>query len=97
MHGFNFRKQNLIFDPGFEFDLCLIRETLLSSETAISDISCLWTGPNFWSPSLGRQGSVAVLIKENLDASVISLKTCGRVLSILLQVANALVLKLKIP
>ena len=80
----------MIFDPGFTFDLCLIQESLLSNESAITDISPRWVGPSFWSPSLGRQGGVAILIKENFDASVISWvkDSCGRILSLLLQIAN---------
>lgn len=90
MHGFNSRKENLIFDPDFNFDLCLVQEMLLSCEKSINDSASCWAGPSFWSPAVGKQGGIAILINENSDVNVISwLKdSCGHVLSLLVEIAN---------
>lgn len=90
MRGFNSRKGNLIFDPDFNFDLCLVQETLLSCEKSMNDSASRWAGLSFWSPAVGKQGGVPILINENSDVNVISwLKdSCGRVLSLLVEIAN---------
>ena len=88
MRGLTSRKESLISDLGF--DLVLIQETLLSCEESINASISRWPGPSFWSPALGKQGGVAILIKENFEANVISwLKDSrGRVLSLLLQIGS---------
>ena len=83
----------MIFDPSFNFDICLIQETLLSTETSIKASSSRWAGPSFWSPALGKQGGVAILINEHFAVNVIPwLKdSCGSVLSLLLRIGSVCV------
>lgn len=90
MRGLNKRKEYLISDPTCNFDVSFVQETLFSCEESIKDFSSRRSGPSFWSPALGKQGSLAVLIKENFDGKVISWRkdSCGRIPSLLLETAN---------
>ena len=90
LHSLNARKENLIIAPGFDFYICFVQETLLSCKKSINDFSCRWRGPTFWSPAIWKQGGVAILFKEHFDGKIISWckEACGRILSILLELAN---------
>ena len=63
-----------------------MQETLVSSELSIRDLSSRWLGPSFWSPALGRQGGVAILIKDNFNGHVLNWRkdSSGRIISLLL-------------
>ena len=41
-------------------DICCVQETLLSEPPSAS----WWTAPSFWSPAMGKQGGVAILISS---------------------------------
>lgn len=63
---------------------------MISDENSISSLSSLWAGDSYWSPALGRQGGVLVLISKNFDGQVISWQkdSDGRVLSLLVRYGN---------
>ena len=65
-------------------DFCFVQETLISSESTIKSFSSLWKGPSFWSPEIGRQGGVAVLVSDRFPGDVKSWRkdSGGRVISI---------------
>ena len=90
MRGFNSRKEGLIFSSRFSFDLCFVQETLLSGAGSIGALSSRWPGPSFWSPAIGRQGGVAILINDNFNGRVLSWRkdSCGRVLSLLIELSE---------
>lgn len=90
MQGFNSRKEHLISDPGFNYDICFVQETQLSCEKSIKDFRSRWRGPSFWSPAAGKQGGVAILIKENFEGKIVSWNkdSGGRILSLLLELPN---------
>lgn len=90
MRGFNARKENLIFALAPSFDLCCVQETLLSSAKSIKDLSSRWSGPSFWSPAIGRQGGVAVLISDSFNGKVLNWRkdSCGRIISLLLDLSE---------
>ena len=90
MRGLNSRKQHLISDPGFNYDICFVQETQLSREKSIKDFGSRWRGPSFWAPAAGKQGGVAILIKESLEGKIVSWSkdSGGRILSLLLELPN---------
>ena len=42
-----------------------MQETLASNPDVINNLRSKWRGPSFWSPAIGKQGGVALLVKEN--------------------------------
>ena len=52
-----------------------------------------WTGPSFWSPAMGKQGGVAILISDDFNGKVSQWRKDpdGRVLSILIQFNSLLI------
>lgn len=90
MRGLNSRKLHLISDPGFNYDICFVQETQLSREKSIKDFGSRWRGPSFWAPAAGKQGGVAILIKESLEGKIVSWSkdSGGRILSLLLELPN---------
>ncbi len=83
-------RETLLFDHGKTFDFCLIQETLCSNSDTIAGLSSRWRGASFWSPAIGKQGGVAVLVNENVRGEVLSCRkdTEGRILSLLVSVDN---------
>lgn len=71
-------------------DVCLVQETLISDISFFRVLSAQWPGPSYWSPALGRQGGVFILISENFNRKVVSWNkdTGGRVVSLLLDLGN---------
>ena len=51
----------------------------------IESLRSKWTGKSFWSPALGKQGGVAILVSSNTDFEILQWKkdSSGRVLSVL--------------
>ena len=39
---------------------------LASNPDVINNLRFKWRGPSFWSPTVGKQGGVARLVRENL-------------------------------
>ena len=69
-------------------DICFVQETLVSSEANIKVLSRRWLGRSYWSPSIGKQGGVAVLISPKCSDEVVSWKkdSNGRIISILVRI-----------
>ena len=42
-----------------------MQETLATNPDVINNLRSKWRGPSFWSPAIGKQGGVALLVKEN--------------------------------
>ena len=81
---------NLLFDliEKSACDICFVQETLVSSEAKIKVLSRRWLGRSYWSPSIGKQGGVAVLISPKCSDEVVSWKkdSNGRIISILVRI-----------
>lgn len=81
---------NLLFDliEKSACDICFVQETLVSSEANIKVLSRRWLGRSYWSPSIGKQGGVAVLISPKCSDEVVSWKkdSNGRIISILVRI-----------
>ena len=87
--GFGPNREPLLFDHGKNFDFCLIQETLCA-DNAITGLSSRWRGPTFWSPAIGKQGGVAVLVNENFQGKILSWRKDidGRIVSLLIDIDN---------
>ena len=88
VHGFGEgAKQKDIFDycDGTRSDFTFLQETLASRDTVIADLRNTWPGKSFWSPALGKQGGVAVLVAEKTDFEIKQWKkdSSGRIISLL--------------
>lgn len=79
-----------IFDYAHSFDLCFVQESLISDLLVLADLGYRWPGKSFWSPALGKQGGVSVLINDRFDGNVISWckDSEGRILSLLIDLGN---------
>ena len=84
---------NLLFDliEKSDCDICLIQETLVSSDQNLKIFSRRWLGRSYWNPAIGRQGGVAVLVSPKCMDEIVSWKkdSNGHVLSILIRVDGA--------
>ena len=81
---------NLLFDliEKSDCDICLVQETLVSSDQSIKTLFCRWLRHSYWNPAIGKQGGVAVLISPKCTDEILSWKkdSNGRVLSIFIRV-----------
>ena len=61
---------------------------MISDQKSISSLSSRWGGKSFWSPAIGKQGGVLVLINDRFDCEVLSWKrdSSGRLVSLLIAV-----------
>ena len=68
-----------------------MQETLAATDSSIRKFTSQWSGPSYWSPALGKQGGVAVLVKENSPFEVLNWQkdSSGRIVSLLVKVADA--------
>ena len=91
--GFDRRKEHLIFDRAKAHDIVLVQETLISDFVEITRLSDRWSGPSFWSPAIGRQGGLSILISDNFHGKVLHWRkdSAGRVLTLLLQIGTCIV------
>lgn len=66
-------------------DFVFLQETLAANPVNIESLKAKWPGKSFWSPALGKQGGVAVLVSEKSDFKLDKWKkdTSGRILSVL--------------
>ena len=66
-------------------DFVFLQETLAARPDMIDSLRSKWPGKSFWSPALGKQGGVAILVSPKTDFDVLQWKkdTSGRVLSVL--------------
>jgi len=71
-------------------DVCFIQETQVSNEINIKSLSARWGGRSFWSPSLGRQGGVAVLFSSSFSGDIGTWEkdSEGRIVSVLISFGN---------
>lgn len=55
-----------------------------------ADLSSCWRGPSFWSPTMGKQGGIAILVNENFQGEVLSWRkdVDGRIISLLIKFDN---------
>ena len=69
------------------FDFLFLQETLLSEDSVINGVISRWSGQSFWSPAIGKQGGVGILISSNFDGNVLSWvkDSSGRVVSVLIE------------
>lgn len=60
---------------------------------SIKSLSYQWRGPSFWSPAIGKQGGVAILISQKFNGNVTTWKkdSNGRVLSLLVEFDNVMI------
>ena len=70
------------------YDIVFVQESLVFYLNEIARLSAGWLGPSFWSPSIGRQGGVSVLISENFIGKILLWRkdSAGRVLTLLIQI-----------
>lgn len=73
------------------YDFGFFQETLISDQKSIASLSSRWRGKSFWSPAIGKQGGVLVLISDRIDCEVISWKrdSSGRLISLLVALNNS--------
>lgn len=66
-------------------DFVFLQETLVTHDTVIADLRKKWPGKSFWSPALGKQGGVTVLVAEQTDFEIRQWKkdSSGRIISLL--------------
>ena len=89
--GLNSRKEYLTFDRAKSFDFFLIQETLVSDYDKIKRLSSHWPGASFWSPAVGKQGGVCILVNENFVGRIVNCRrdSDGRVLSLLVDLGGS--------
>ena len=89
--GFNQATRKALLDyVRFGFGIICIQETLISDPVAFNSLVADWSGPSFWSPAVGKQAGVIVLISDRFDGQVLSWRRDhdGRVLSLLVEYNN---------
>ena len=64
---------------------------LAATDNSIRNLTSQWSGPSYWSPALGKQSGVAVLVKENSRFEVLNWQkdSSDRIVSLLVKVADA--------
>ena len=64
---------------------------MISDQKLIASLSSRWRGKSFWSPAIGKQGGVLVLISDRVDCEVVSWKreSSGRLISLLVALNNS--------
>ena len=85
-------KSNSVFEfakrsnPDFVF----LQETLAARPAAIDSLRAKWRGKSFWSPALGKQGGVAILVSENtnFELSQWMRDSSGRIVSVLARLGD---------
>ena len=65
-----------------------MQETLAATDSSICNFTSQWSCPSYWSPALGKQGRVAVLVKENSCFKVLNWQkdSSGRIVTLLVKV-----------
>ena len=64
--------------------LFFLQEMLASNPDVIKNLQSKWRGPGFWSPAIGKQGGVALLVREHSCFEVKQWKKdfSGRIVSV---------------
>lgn len=85
-------KSNSIFDfaKRSNSDFVFLQETLAACPAAIDSLTAKWRGKSFWSPALGKQGGVAILVSENsnFELSQWMRDSSGRIISVLARLGD---------
>ena len=70
--------------------MIFLEETLVSSDVNIKALSRRWLHRSFWSPAIGKQGGVAILILPKCSDDIVSWKkdSNGRIISILVRICG---------
>lgn len=78
----------MIIDQGKTVDFCLIQETLCGNQATITGLSSRWPGLSFWSPAIGWQGGVAILVNQNFQGDIVYWRKDaeGRIISLLFDI-----------
>ena len=86
------RRIFLIFLSLLDQILFFLQETLAARPAAIDILKTKWSGKSFWSPALGKQGGVAILVRTNTDFEIRQWKkdSSGRIISLLACLGDAL-------
>ena len=83
----NDANQKTVFDfaSHSRSDFVFLQETLAARLDIIESLRSKWPGKSFWSPALGKQGGVAILVSPKTEFEILQWKkdTSGRVLSVL--------------
>ena len=92
-HGLgNAANQKTVFDfaSNSTSDVVFLQETLAAHLDVIESLRSEWPGKSFWSPALGKQGGVAILVSPKTKFEILQWKkdTSGRVLSVLARVGD---------
>jgi len=71
-------------------DFVFLQETLLAKDNIVDSFRAKWRGQSFWSPASGKQGGVALLVKENSCFKVKQWKkdSSGRIVSVLAAIGD---------
>ena len=93
VRGFgNAAKQDLIFDyaRSGKYDFVCVQETLAARPAAIDLLRKSWSGPSFWSPALGKQGGVCILVSKDSPFKIEQWKkdSSGRLVSLLISLGK---------
>ena len=88
--GFGPNRETLIFDHGKLFDFCLVQKRLCSDNDIIAGLSSQLQGSSYWSPAIGKQGGIAILVNENFQGNILSWRKDveGRIISLLVNIYN---------
>lgn len=47
-----------------------MQETFLSEQKALKGTAPHWKGQSFWSPAIGKQGGIGILVRDQLDGNI---------------------------
>ena len=87
---FNSHKESLIliFDHARSFNFVFVQETQILNPNEINRLSARWQGPSIWSPAIGKQRGVAILVSQHFDSEILHWRkdSGGRILSLLVKV-----------
>ena len=70
--------------------LFVYKETLATRPDVFKSLTAKWPGKSFWSPALGKQGGVVILVAENTDFKCLQWQkdSSGRIVSVLTQLGD---------
>ena len=91
VRGFSRHKVDFFFDlVRANYDIGFIQESLITEEKVFQSLASQWSGPCFWSPAIGKQGGIMVLISPNFEGKVLSWRrdSSGRILSLLISLKD---------
>ena len=92
-HGLgNAGNQTTVFDfaSNLTSDFVFLQETLAARLDVIESLQSKWPGKSFWTPALGKQGGLAILVSPKTEFEILQQKkdTSGRVWSVFAHVGD---------